>query len=102
MFAAWPIGPQEIATRQMPTHCQVRVTTMSMGSRKNEPSDPTKAQSGLSAQELCAIEVHVRGTGSSRFVYDEELDVFRFPDDGRFAFCKEFADWKLLRERGYL
>ena len=73
-----------------------------MESRKNEPSERTKTENGLSAQDLCDIEVHVRGTGSSRFTYDEELDVFRFPEDGRFAFCKEFADWKLLRERGYL
>jgi hypothetical protein len=34
--------------------------------------------------------------------YDEELDVFRFPKDSRFAFCEEFADWSLLKERGYL
>ena len=40
--------------------------------------------------------------GCSDFTYDEGLDVFRFPEDGRFAFCKDFADWKLLRERGYL
>ena len=73
-----------------------------MESSKNELTDHSKAENGLSAQDLCAIEVHVRGTGSSRFVYDGELDVFRFPKDGRFAFCKEFADWKLLRERGYL
>jgi len=75
---------------------------MFMDSRKYEPSDHTKADNALSAQDLWDIEVHVRGTGSSRFVYDEELDVFRFPEDGRFAFCKEFTDWKLLRERGYL
>lgn len=30
------------------------------------------------------------------------LDVFRLADDGRFAFCWEFADWTLLREREYL
>jgi len=28
--------------------------------------------------------------------------VFRFPEDGRFVFCKEFADWERLQERGYL
>ena len=31
-----------------------------------------------------------------------ELDVFRFSEDGRFAFCEEFADWGLLEERGWL
>jgi hypothetical protein len=41
------------------------------------------------------------GRGSSEFIYDEELDVFRFPD-GRFVFGKEHADWELLREHGYL
>ena len=30
------------------------------------------------------------------------LDVFRLADDGRFAFCREFAAWTLLREREYL
>ena len=73
-----------------------------MESRKNEPTNHTKAEDALSAQALCAIEEHIRKAGSPRFVYDEELDVFRFSKDGRFAFCKEFADWKLLRERGYL
>ena len=34
------------------------------------------------------------------FVYDEEQDLFRFPD-GRFAFSGEWADEKLLAERGY-
>jgi hypothetical protein len=35
-------------------------------------------------------------------VYDEEFDVFRFPEDRRFVFCREFADWRRLQERGYL
>jgi hypothetical protein len=56
----------------------------------------------LSAKDLCDIEMYFREKGGSEFKYDEELDVFRFPEDGRFAFCKEFADWKLLKERGYL
>ena len=30
------------------------------------------------------------------------LDVFRFADDGRFAFCREFSDWTLLQEWEYL
>jgi hypothetical protein len=38
---------------------------------------------------------------SSGFVYDEEQDRFRFPEDGRFAFSKEYANVKLLEERGY-
>ena len=35
------------------------------------------------------------------FVYDEEQDLFRFPEDGRFAFSREWADMELLEERGY-
>jgi hypothetical protein len=40
--------------------------------------------------------------GCSEFEYDEELDIFRFAEDGRFAFCREFAEWTLLWKRGYL
>jgi hypothetical protein len=53
-------------------------------------------------QDLYDLETYLRKWGGSEFVYDEELDVFRFPEDGRFAFCREFADWKLLEERGYI
>jgi hypothetical protein len=35
------------------------------------------------------------------FIYDEKPDLFRFPEDGRFAFSREWADVKLLHERGY-
>ena len=38
----------------------------------------------------------------SEFFYDEGLDVFRFPEDRRFAFCREFDDWQQVQERGYL
>jgi hypothetical protein len=51
-------------------------------------------------QDLYDLETYFRKRGGSEFVYDEELDVFRF-EDGRFAFCQEFADWELLGERGY-
>ena len=53
-------------------------------------------------QDLYDLETYLRKRGSSEFVYDEELDVFRFPEDGRFAFCREFADWKLLEVRAYI
>jgi hypothetical protein len=53
------------------------------------------------ARDLYAIEVYFREEGYSEFVYDEELDVFRFPEDRHFAFCEDFADWRLLCERGY-
>jgi len=56
----------------------------------------------LSAKDLYDLETYFMVEGGSEFEYDEELDVFRFPEDGRFAFCKEFADWERLQERGYL
>ena len=49
---------------------------------------------------LYEFELALREEGLSEFVYDEETDLFRFPD-GRFAFSREWSDVKLLRERGY-
>jgi hypothetical protein len=49
---------------------------------------------------LYEFERALREEGLSDFVYDEENDLFRFPD-GRFAFSREWSDVKLLRERGY-
>ena len=56
----------------------------------------------LRASDLYDVETYFKNKGGSEFLYDKELDVFRFPEDGRFAFCKEFADWTILEERGYL
>jgi hypothetical protein len=54
------------------------------------------------AETLYELEMLWREEGTSEFVYDEEHDLFRFPEDGRFAFSKEWADVKLLdEERGY-
>ncbi len=53
------------------------------------------------AETLYELEMALREEGNSDFVYDEEYDLFRFPEDGRFAFSKEWADEKLLRKRGY-
>ena len=70
-----------------------------MNLRDKNPNDPP--DSALLAKDLCDVEMYLSKKGGSEFVYDEELDVFRF-EDGRFAFCREFADWGSLRERGYL
>ena len=43
----------------------------------------------------------LREEGISDLFYDEGEDLFRFPD-GRFAFPREWADEKLLEERGYV
>jgi hypothetical protein len=52
------------------------------------------------ARALYEIEMFFREEGLSSFIYDEEKDLFRFPD-GRFAFSRTHADLKLLEERGY-
>jgi hypothetical protein len=75
---------------------------MFMDREGKEPPVRSRAKRLLSAQDLYDVEMYFREEGDSEFKYDEELDLFRFPEDGRFAFCKEFADWKLLEERGYL
>ncbi|HET7273280.1 MAG TPA: hypothetical protein VFI90_19590 [Rubrobacter sp.] len=56
---------------------------------------------GLRPEDLCDVVTYLIDRGGSEFKYDEQLDIFRF-EDGRFAFCEEFADWGLLEERGYL
>jgi hypothetical protein len=50
---------------------------------------------------LYEFEMALREEGISDFVYDEQNDLFRFPEDGRFAFSREWSDVKLLQERGY-
>ena len=73
-----------------------------MEPRDTRPGDGPEVRYGLSAEDLWELETYFDGGGGSDFVYDAELDVYRFPEDGRFAFCREFADWRRLRERGYL
>jgi hypothetical protein len=54
------------------------------------------------AEALYELEIALHAEGiDSEFVYDAEHDLFRFPEDGRFAFSGEWADVKLLEERGY-
>jgi hypothetical protein len=54
------------------------------------------------AAALYRFEMALREEGEiPDFVYDEEQDLFRFPEDGRFACSREWADMELLEERGY-
>jgi hypothetical protein len=53
------------------------------------------------AEALYELEMALRKEGDSDFIYDEDHDLFRFPEDGRFAFSQEWADAKVLQERGY-
>ncbi len=91
---------RKMAAWQMPARLDgAKVQALLMNLRDKNPDDPP--ETALLAEDLCEVETYLAEKGGSEFVYDEELDVFRFKD-GRFAFCKEFADWDLLRKRGYL
>jgi hypothetical protein len=68
----------------------------------DKPADLNRDTMDLRAEDLCDVETYFREKGCSEFEYDTELDVFRFAEDGRFAFCRDFANWQLLEERGYL
>ena len=68
----------------------------------DKPTDLNTNTLDLQAEDLCVVETYFWGKGCSEFEYDAELDVFRFAEDGRFAFCRDFANWQLLEERGYL
>jgi hypothetical protein len=52
------------------------------------------------AKVLYDLEMRLWEMDMSNLSYDEEQDCFRFRD-GRFAFSKTQADWKLLEELGY-
>ena len=68
----------------------------------DKPADLNRDTRDLRAEDLCDVETYFREKGCSEFEYDAQLDVFRFAEDGRFAFCRDFANWQLLEERGYL
>jgi hypothetical protein len=52
------------------------------------------------AKVLYDLEMRLWEMDMSNLSYDEEQDCCRFRD-GRFAFSKTQADWKLLEELGY-
>ena len=52
------------------------------------------------AEVLYELEMGLWEANMSKLRYDEEQDCFRF-EDGRFAFSKIKADWRLLEELGY-
>jgi hypothetical protein len=55
------------------------------------------------AATLYELETSFReeGWSSEEFIYDEEYDLYRFPD-GEFAFSREYANERRLREEGYI
>jgi hypothetical protein len=54
------------------------------------------------AEALYELETGFREEGwPSDFVYDAEHDLYRFPD-GEFAFSREYANERRLREEGFI
>ena len=64
-------------------------------------SDNNRELRRKQAQTLYELEMIFRAEGWESFVYDEEHDLVRFPEDERFAFSREWADIELLQKRGY-
>jgi hypothetical protein len=52
------------------------------------------------ARVLYDLQMGLWEANMSELTYDEEQECFRFRD-GRFAFSKTKANWKLLEELGY-
>ena len=72
-----------------------------MGGRFSSDFGSYRERRRRRAAALYRFEMALREEGAiSDFVYDEEQDLFRFPD-GRFAFSRDYADVRLLEERGY-
>ncbi len=53
------------------------------------------------AEALYETAFREEGWPSEEFVYDAEHDLYRFPD-GEFAFSKEYANERRLREEGLI
>lgn len=83
------------------TDAAQNIAETSQGAMANEewPIPPAELRR-RQAKALYELEMLFRKAGISDFLYDEEKDLFRFPD-GRFAFSQTHADLKLLKERGY-
>jgi hypothetical protein len=63
-------------------------------------SDSEKRRSG--AEILYELETGFREDDwPSDFVYDEKYDLYRFPD-GEFAFSREYANERRLRQMGII
>src|SRR5215204_3618976 len=99
----WPIGVMLAAFVKSVT---IKDTNRRWGGKpmrlEQQELEMAEVRSDLSARDLWDVENYFRKQGVSEFIYDEPIDVFRFPEDGRFAFCEAFADWDRLQERGYL
>src|SRR5215213_11984279 len=99
----WPIGAALAAFVKSVTIKDTNLRRRGKPMRlENQELEMAELRSDLSARDLQEVEDYFRKQGVSEFIYDEPIDVFRFPEDGRFAFCDAFADWERLQERGYL
>ena len=61
---------------------------------------PSKDANRQAAKVLYDLEMGLWEMGISKLSYNEHQHCFRFRD-GRFAFSKTQADWKLLEQLGY-
>ena len=73
-----------------------------MDRHDNKPAAPSETPANLHAKDLFDLETWAWEKGVCEFEYDEYFGIFRFYEDGRFAFSREVADWQLLEERGYV
>jgi hypothetical protein len=98
-----PSAPVFLAIPERITLAREPTERKPMGRHHDDnPAAAPAAPPRLRAKDLCDLEEWFREKGLCEFRYDESLDVFRFAEDGRFAFCRDFADWRLLEARGYL
>jgi hypothetical protein len=82
----WPPG------RWLRICLHATISAMDMESRKNKPTNRSSMEEiASSAEVLYVVERHFREKGVSEFVYDDELDGFRFPEENHSAFLEEFA-----------
>jgi hypothetical protein len=73
-----------------------------MDRHDNKPAAYSEDRQGPRVKDLFDLETWAWEKGVCEFEYDEYFGIFRFYEDGRFAFSREFADWQLLEERGYV
>ncbi len=66
------------------------------------PESEVRRRKAAALYELEALFAAEEGWWPNKdFVYDEEHDLYRFPD-GEFAFSKKYANERRLREEGHV
>ncbi len=65
------------------------------------PDSQMRRRKAAALCELEALFAAEEGWPTEDFVYDAEHKLYRFPD-GEFAFSKEYANERRLREEGHI